>query len=386
MLENRSILFIDTGITGYGGSFKSLFYTVNSLKGKFRHIYVVYLNTSEIVEQLKDNNVTLIKIEDPVYSKKRKISTRVPIYLKRRIERILPRCKPLMEKYIHWKTLSKIEKNIDFSIIDIIHFNVDPFRDFFGYSLCLKYNIPAVFHLRVFHGEENTESKLKLLNQKGNRFIAISRSIKTSWIKQGIEKDKIKTIPNFIKKDNSSDSVENQYDGNKILFLGRIEKNKGVSFLIDAFKLLPSTYTLYIVGDGSYMERIRQKIEKLQLVDRIFLEGYKKNTERYLRNSDILVVPSEREPFGRVVLEGMLNKIPVIASRVGGIVDIIEDGIDGYLIDYNDTNALSQKIIYLCNNNEVRRTIIENAYQKVTTIYSEKHYIHELLEVYKDLV
>lgn len=389
MLKQKSILFIDTGITGYGGSFRSLFYTVNSIKNQFKHIYVVYLNASEIIEQLNGENITLIKIDDPVYCKNRKIHIRIVLKLKRLIEKIFPWFKPLLEFSVHRNTLKTIEREISFADVDIIHFNIDPFRDLFGYKLCLKYNIPAIFHLRVFHLEGNTKSKVKLVNNVKNNSIAISESIRTSWIDQGLDRNQITVIPNFIRKGSITNEYKITTENNKvikILFLGRIEKDKGLLFLLDAFKLLPEIFELYIVGDGGYMDVISQRIKELKLVKSVHLEGYKKNTEEYLKNSDILIVPSEKEPFGRVVLEGMLNKIPVIASRVGGIVDIIEDDIDGYFVEYNDVEALSDKIKFVANDGKSRKLIIESAYKKVTTIYSEAHYIDALMEIYKGII
>jgi len=387
MLKQKSILFIDTGITGYGGSFRSLFYTVNSIKNQFKHIYVVYLNASDILEQLNGENITLIKIDDPVYCKNRKLVIRMALKLKRMIGKIFPCFKPLLEFSVHRNTLKSIEREINFADVDIIHFNIDPFRDFFGYKLCLKYNIPAIFHLRVFHLEENTKSKVKLLNNLRNNYIAISDSIMASWIDQGLDRKHITVIPNFIKKDNIADThkiIPENNNAVKILFLGRIEQDKGLLFLLNTFSLLPDIFELYIVGDGSYMDVIRQRIKELKLVNSVHLEGYKKNTVEYLEKSDILIVPSEKEPFGRVVLEGMLNKIPVIASRVGGMVEIIENEVDGYLVDYNDAEALSEKIQFVTRSNKVRNLIIEAAYKKVTTIYSEAHYLDALMGIYKE--
>ncbi len=389
MLNNKTILYFDTGTSGYGGSFTSLSYNIKIFSSYFKKIYLVYLNESEIIDSIQIRNVTKIKLDDVLYRKKRTTTIKILNKLKRVIGNICPVLKPKLEFLLHSKTINEVEKRIDLDEIDLIHFNIDPLRDFFGYKLCLKYDIPAVFHLRVFHEEKLSKSKIKLLNSnKSNRFIAISNSIKDSWLKLDINTDMVITIPNFIELPEYKEKAVRPIDQKicKLLFVGRVEKNKGIDFLIEVFSALSNEYELYIVGDGNYLPDIKQKIAELDIQKRVHIEGFNEDPSSYMSFCDILVVPSIREPFGRVVIEGMANKIPVIATKVGGMIDIIEHNKDGLFVDYGDINELKKAIEILNKDKILSAYLVKNALFKVKTIYSESNYKERLLEIYKSTI
>lgn len=393
MEKQKSILYFDTGISGYGGSFKSLAYTVNMFSKNFTNVYVVYLNDSKILSELNHDNVETIKISDLIYCKKRRAGVRLLIKGNRLMCSVFPSLKPKSEWLLHRRTLKKVERCIDLKKIDLIHFNIDPFREFFAYKLCLKYNIPAVFHLRVFHNERNPLHKLKFLNMDNNKFIAISQAIQESWKTLGLDEKRISVIPNFIpfestgvKESSSGKSPVTVPEGKRLLFVGRIEKIKGIDFLIQAFAKLPAAYVLYVIGTGSYLSELNQQMKELEISDRVHIEGYKENIDAYYRDCDVLIVPSRVEPMGRVVLEGMMHKIPVIASEVGGMAEIIRDGHDGFFFEFGDSENLCSKIETLMRDDEMRKKIISNAYKKVTSLYSEEHYYRQVSNIYNSLL
>ncbi|MCF7914650.1 MAG: glycosyltransferase family 4 protein [Spirochaetaceae bacterium] len=389
MLNNKSIIYFDTGTSGYGGSFTSLSYNIKIFSSYFKRVYLVYLNESKIFSEIENENVIKIKLDDVLYQKNRKTKIKLFNKMKRFLGNIFPFIKPELEFLLHKKTIEEAERKINFNNIELIHFNIDPLRDFFGYKLCLKYDIPAVFHLRVFHEEKKAKTKIELLNSNNtNRFIAISNSIRNSWLKLGFDSDLVESIPNFIEFDDNRKQfgIKKEQYKYKLLFVGRVEKNKGIDFLLDVFYSLSSDYVLYIVGDGNYLQNVQQRIVDMNIEDRVYIEGFKDDTSCYMSFCDILVIPSMREPFGRVVLEGFVNKIPVIATRVGGMVDIIDENLDGLFVEYGDVQTLKQKIELLRNSQEKATQLVENAFRKVQTTYSENNYKMKLLKVYNDLL
>jgi glycosyltransferase involved in cell wall biosynthesis len=124
----------------------------------------------------------------------------------------------------------------------------------------------------------------------------------------------------------------------KVGFLGRLFETKGIELLIDAVQQTDSAH-LYLAGQGSpaYTESLRQRAPA-----RTTFLGIVPPRSLF-ETIDVLVVPSLwHEPFGRVAIEAMAWGIPVIASRRGGLPEIIQDGVNGWLFEPNEAEALSQ--------------------------------------------
>lgn len=133
---------------------------------------------------------------------------------------------------------------------------------------------------------------------------------------------------------------------------GRIAHWKGQHVLLEALKSLPDVKAI-IVGDALFGEQAYQQ-QLLQLADvpalrgRVRFMSYRSDIPALMRAVDIVVHTSvEPEPFGRVIVEGMLAQRPVIATAAGGVMEILEDGVDGILVPPNDARRLAQAIAAL---------------------------------------
>ena len=173
-------------------------------------------------------------------------------------------------------------------------------------------------------------AKIIICNSKASKYILIN--------KFHLPEDKIKVIYNGVYDDiylNEALNINEKFYSKKnfkVLFIGRIETNKGLHSLINSFKLLdPEVFCLDVIGDGSLMNKIKQLVLDLKLNNINFL-GYRKNIYDFLNDSNLLVVPSIREPLGNVVIEAAISNTPIIASKVDGIVEIIENESYGSLI------------------------------------------------------
>lgn len=130
-----------------------------------------------------------------------------------------------------------------------------------------------------------------------------------------------------------NDSVDSPF---VIGFLGRLEWEKGVHHVIDSLKYLPtSDFRVDIVGSGSQLESLQEKVERNNLTDRVHFHGFvtAQEKQKLLNNFSVLVVPSSYEPFGIVALEGAAQGIPLIVGRTGGLIDIVPDDSCGYPMD-----------------------------------------------------
>lgn len=145
-----------------------------------------------------------------------------------------------------------------------------------------------------------------------------------------------------------------------ILYVGRLDPEKGVSVLLDALTRtsLPA-FKLLIAGQGALQESLNQRVTAGKLEDKVVFLGYVENP--VLANlyacADILACPSLYEPFGMVALEGMLQGVPVIASNVGGLADLVQNDRCGLLVPPNDPNALASALDSLARNPEKRKAM-----------------------------
>ncbi len=146
--------------------------------------------------------------------------------------------------------------------------------------------------------------------------------------------------------------------------VARLDPVKGNRFLIDAMaqmlKKYPAT-TLVLVGDGSERESLMGHCHALGIQDRVIFTGHQRDVARHLNLMDIFVLASINEGMGMVLLEAMACAKAVIATRTGGIPEIIEDGYNGILVPPGDADALAHAMMELLAHPDTRSRLEENA-------------------------
>lgn len=189
-----------------------------------------------------------------------------------------------------------------------------------------------------------------------------------------------------VEKNQARETLHLPLDYFLVLYLGRLEWRKGLGTLIKSLSLLKekiSKVMLIIVGgkifgahknpdDFAEYERLRQKAKEEGVGDLVKFVGQvpHQRVYLYLSAADVLAIPSYYEPFGLVALEGMASKTPVVASRVGGLKEIIQDGENGLLVEPYNPYELSEKIFLLFQNKELAKTLTEKAFNFVQTKFS----------------
>ena len=157
-------------------------------------------------------------------------------------------------------------------------------------------------------------------------------------------------------------SIEKNEMSNRILFVGGIEERKGLHILIDAIaavkKIIPDV-KLHIVGGvrkASYYDSLSYQIFNLGLQESISFKSHLSDSELMQEYSEaaLFVLPSKEESLGVVLLEAMATGTPIVASRIGGIPDVIEDGQNGYLVEYGDSQTMASSIIELLSDKKLR--------------------------------
>jgi glycosyltransferase involved in cell wall biosynthesis len=173
------------------------------------------------------------------------------------------------------------------------------------------------------------------------------------------------------KKRNESRSALNLLEEDRvILFLSLISKQKGSDVAIRAFSLVSreaKNIKLIVAGDGEYLHGAKQLAKELGIADKTIFPGFVRNedTSLFYNASDAFIFPTLRlESFGIVIAEAMACGKPVIASRIGSIPSVIEDGIDGILFKPGDYEELAMRIKSLLNDKGYHQRLSKNAYRK----------------------
>jgi len=238
---------------------------------------------------------------------------------------------------------------------------------------------------------------LKVFVNLSDKIIAISPHVAEYLHKHaGIDRKSIQIINNglsiapFPHSGNSPKKIEIGITEKDITigFVGRLyNDHKRVTDLVEAISLINNyNIKLLIVGEGKDLQLIQDLVVKLHLVNQVIFVGYQENTDLYYSFMDILCIPSSREGFGLVAVEAMLHKLPVVASRVGGLKDIIVDGETGLLVDPLVPFDLSEKIRMLLDDSDLRRKMGVAGYKRAKENYSSERYVKEVEELYLDLL
>ena len=193
----------------------------------------------------------------------------------------------------------------------------------------------------------------------------------------GRYKDKVVVIPNGINiedykipysKEECRRKLGLPLDKNIVLFVGNLILYKGPNVLIRAIpkivKKVPNTLFIF-VGKGKMRNELEKLANKLGIRNHVRFTGFVEECLKpfYYKSADIFCLPSvmSTESFGIVNLEAMACGIPIVASRIGGVPDVIKDGENGLLVPPKYVNSLASSIIYLLENEGVRRKMGKNA-------------------------
>ena len=168
----------------------------------------------------------------------------------------------------------------------------------------------------------------------------------------------------------------------KLVCVGRLHPTKGQDTLIRAaaiLKRLRPDIAIEFIGDGPFKERCLQLAHDLGVEDACIFEGDIRHDEvlKRMALATATVVPSRSEAFGLVNIESLAVGTPVVASRVGGIVEVIRDGVDGFLVPPDNHEILAEKLLLLLSNPHLRRTMSRNARERFLTTFEQSKVIKE---------
>ena len=252
--------------------------------------------------------------------------------------------------YIFFKSLNLIKKEK----IDVLHCQ-GFLSSLIGFCLFVVTRVPYVTTVQRLEKKRNPLKNF--IYRKAAVCIGASSAIKKNFEDVGCKN--IEVIPNGIDMKRFEGLERKAHDGFIVISVARLEKVKGIEYLIKAVK----DFKLLIIGDGSERKNLENLVQKLNLKDKVTFLGQIPNKEipHHLMEADCLVVPSVREGFGISVLEAQAAGLPVIGTRVGGILDLIKDQKTGILVEPKNVQQIEEAVSKIKSDPEFTRSLIENA-------------------------
>jgi glycosyltransferase involved in cell wall biosynthesis len=178
-------------------------------------------------------------------------------------------------------------------------------------------------------------------------------------------------------------------DGRLVVgMISKLWEGKGHDVLFQAWKNVLTEWTLetkpllLIVGEGPLEFTLRNRVLALNISSHVKFAGFRSDISDITAAVDVAVLPSAFEGMGRVVLEAMAAGKPVVASRVGGIPDLVQDGITGYLVNPGDYESLGRKLMMLLQDNRLRTDLGTAARAAILPEHTAEHMIGEIHRFY----
>jgi len=234
----------------------------------------------------------------------------------------------------------------------------------------------------------------RLLSPWVKRVVAVSADIQ-NWLIQdvGIREDKVSLIPNGVDTDKfrPGDPVELKRalgfstSDRVIGCVGRFDPVKNHPLLIKAFSRLKHDLPIHLVllGDGPEKHHLEDLRDSLLCRDRIHFVGQRENVAELLRIMDIFVLPSRSEGICNALLEAMASGIPIIATAVGGNIELVQDGHTGLLVSSEDEDSMVHALnLYLEDASGLSARVGQNARRKAEQDYSLRHMIQSYESLY----
>jgi len=274
-------------------------------------------------------------------------------------------------------------------------------------KLVVKLHMPMLYHWKINDFPLTRDIKLFNALERWTTFHAdcvtspsrkLSEIVSTLW---NFPLEKISILPYPINHELFIPDSSCQHNPHTILFVGRLEPRKGVDILVEAFKKVVESYPqakLRLVGGDhiyfvkrkphSFTEYLQQKVRDDHIESSVEFVGKVDLTQlpRYYQESSICVVPSRFDNLPNVCLEAMASGKPVVASKCGGLPEMIEDGVHGLLVPPEEPQQLSEALITLFKDKKRAAEMGKNARKRVETVYAKNVIALKTAEFYSTLL
>lgn len=344
---------------------------------RYRHVVICLTSADEFAQRITANDVSVIQLHKrPGYD----------LRCYRQLRRTLRALRP---DIIHSRNMAALES-----------------------QLCSV----GLGHVKRVHGEHGREindldgSNWKYLLFRRfmrlfvHRYIAVSKDLKNWLIESvGVRPDRVNHIyngvdhqrfaPGNVKPSSLLPASWQHLDGIVVAgTVGRLTPVKDQQLLLRAVAqlrieqpVIADRLRLLIIGDGPLLSMLTQLVEELALQDVVWLAGDREDVPALLRVMDIFALPSLGEGISNTVLEAMASGLPVIATEVGGNVELVENGYNGILFPVGDSRSLSAALVSLAKDSTERARLGANARLRVSQNFDWNRTVSAYLRVYDEL-
>lgn len=232
--------------------------------------------------------------------------------------------------------------------------------------------------------------------EQSDRVTAVSRNLAEETYRLVETNKEIETVYNFVddrvyyrrERPNIKHSYGIKEDEKVIIHISNFRQVKRVPDVIETFALIERHVKakLLLVGDGPEFTVVCKKVKQLGLEDRVHFLGKQENIEEILSFSDLLLLLSEKESFGLTLLEAMACRVPCIGTNIGGIPEVIEDGVSGYICELGDTSAVADKAITLLSDTEIYNRMSHQAFLRTKDLFNPRKVVDQYEKIYYETI
>ncbi len=341
----------------FGGAERVVVDIVNNASPNYKHTIILFFDNQPLSQQIKNKDVKIIVIKK--YGK------------------------------ISLSLFNKLEEKLKELQPDIVHTHLFG-ADLWGRVAAKRLSIPVVTteHTSNFP-YPFLKNKIKyLLRNKTDRYIACSKDAK-NWLQKSYKISKpIEVIYNAVDtKKFDQTPIKKLAKPYKFLILGRLSKEKGHKLALQALSKIPKQYdwTCTIVGNGTEENNIKNLAKKLSIQNKIKLEPATQDVPSLLKMQDVLLVPSLIEGLGIVAMEAMTAGRLVIATRVGGLPELITHKNTGLLSKANNPTSFSKQILWALKNEKKAVKIASQGQKYAKENFAIEKMVSSYEKIYENL-
>ena len=231
--------------------------------------------------------------------------------------------------------------------------------------------------------------------QQSDGVTAVSKFLKQATI-ETFDFDEIEVIPNFIspelyrREEGSPMCKSLSPNGEKLLV--HVSNFRPVKRPLDCVVILAKVRAkggdahLILVGDGPELSAVRHRAKQLDVQDQTIFVGKQANIADYLAVADVFLLPSQEESFGLAALEAQACEVPVVATRIGGIPEVVSDGETGFLSNVGDIEKMATDALKFVNDDGLRRAFGLRGRELAISRYSSEKIIPQYINFYEKVL
>lgn len=384
MPSSKRILYIDNAQM-YGGGPKYLLNLLDCInKNQYTPIVICSGENQKFTEELKNRKIEFIPVKTKFLTEGNKI---ISAFL--RIPNFFSLCIKTF-KIIRERKIDIVQANLFYSAL-------------FGGIAGKLLRKPFIWIVHTGDSFQRYKILTKFLVRITDKIVTVSHYLERIARENSIDVNKFQTIyagillNNFHFKNNQEKKliIDNQEIERPIIcMVTRFTPEKGCQYFIEAAKIVTrriSKANFLIIGGAltsreKGMEReLKNLIKKIKVSNQVLFIGFHADVMKILSGVDILVLPSLSEGFGLVILEAMATKRPVVASNVGGILEVVVDGETGFLVPPKNPEAIAEKVIFLLKNPQIAKKMGEKGYLRVKENFTQERMVREYEKLYQIL-